>query len=74
MQSENKLAEKDDMMSNMQAQLAEAREQAMKDQEALLKAMEQMHVKEDNDEENQEHGGKKSALHLNWPLNICLMV
>lgn len=44
-------------MSNMQAQLAEAREQAVKDQEALLKAMEQMHVKEDTQEDDQEHGG-----------------
>lgn len=57
--SEGKLAEKDDMMSSMQAQLAEAREQAMKDQEALLKAMEQMHVKEDTQEDDQEHGGKQ---------------
>jgi len=64
--SENRLAEKDDLMSNMQSQLVEAREQATKDQEALLKAMEQMHVKEDKEEEDTEHGGMYllfSAIH-----------
>lgn len=56
-QSESRLTEKDEEMVNMQAQLAEAREQAARDQEALLQAMQQMHVKDDESEQDQEHGG-----------------
>lgn len=55
-QSESKLTEKDEEMTNMQAALAEAREQAARDQEALLQAMQQMHVKDDESEQDQEHG------------------
>ncbi|XP_052242701.1 radixin-like isoform X2 [Dreissena polymorpha] len=54
--SETQLAERDDMMSSMQAQLALARDQAQRDQEALMKAMESMHLKEDKEEDDQEHG------------------
>ncbi|KAL4232810.1 hypothetical protein ACF0H5_007496 [Mactra antiquata] len=54
--SESKLSERDEMMNNMQAQLAEAKEQAQRDQEALLQAMQQMHVKDEESEMDQEHG------------------
>ncbi|XP_053397452.1 radixin-like isoform X3 [Mercenaria mercenaria] len=55
-QSESKLTEKDDEMNQMQAALAEAKEQAQRDQEALLQAMSQMHVKDEESEQDQEHG------------------
>ncbi|XP_052807572.1 radixin-like isoform X1 [Mya arenaria] len=54
--SESQLAERDNMMSDMQVQLAEARDKAQQDQEALLKAMEEMHVKESKEEDEEEHG------------------
>jgi len=55
--SESQLMERDNMMSTMQEELARAREEAQSNQEALLRAMEEMHVKEDKDEDDQEHGG-----------------
>jgi hypothetical protein len=51
--SESRLQNKDEEMSQMQNALAEAQEQA----QALSQAMSQMHVKDEESDQDQEHGG-----------------
>ena len=44
-------------MQSMEEQLLSAREQAKIDQEALLTAMNSIHVKDEESDNDQDHGG-----------------